>query len=237
MLARFETDGLITRERSAEDGRRQVIRLTDRGRVVYSTLDARSAREGRKLLDTLANENRTRLLQAMATIRSIPEDTPRPQSFVLRPPGPGDYGWIIQRHGVLYAEEFGWDETFEALVARIVADYVSTREAQRENAWIAEVDGTSVGCVFCVRRDERIAQLRLLLVDRKVRGMGIGSRLVEECLRFARRAGYESITLWTNDVLADARRIYERAGFTLAEEETHHSFGHNLVGQNWWRSL
>jgi DNA-binding MarR family transcriptional regulator/GNAT superfamily N-acetyltransferase len=237
ILARFETDGLLTRERSAEDGRRQVVRLTQRGRVVYSTLDARSAEENRKLLEALTDEDRARLVRSMTTIQAILEDTPRPQSFVLRPPGPGDYGWVVQRHGVLYAEEYGWDETFEVLVARIVADYVSERDARRESAWIAEVDGTPVGCVFCVRRDERTAQLRLLLVDKWARGMGIGARLVEECLRFARRAGYESIMLWTNDVLTDARRIYERAGFVLAEEETHHSFGHDLLGQNWSRTL
>jgi GNAT superfamily N-acetyltransferase len=144
---------------------------------------------------------------------------------------------VIHRHGALYAEEYGWDETFEALVARIVADYIANRDPRRENAWIAEVDGERAGCVFCVRREEKVAQLRLLLVEPQMRGMGIGNRLVEECLRFARRAGYERIMLWTNDVLVGARRIYERAGFRLAEEGKHHSFGHDLVEQTWWREL
>jgi GNAT superfamily N-acetyltransferase len=237
MLARFEADGLITKVRSTADGRRQIIRLTEQGRDVFAMLDARSARENQKLLARLTAEDRHRLLGAMETIRSILEDAPRSQAFVLRPPAPGDYGWVVQRHGAVYAEEYGWDESFEALVARIVADYVDHRDPQRENAWIAEVNGERVGCVFCVKRDEKTAQLRLLLVDPAARGMGIGSRLVEECLRFARRAGYEDIMLWTNDVLADARRIYERAGFQLMEAEKHHSFGHDLVGQNWWRRM
>jgi DNA-binding MarR family transcriptional regulator/GNAT superfamily N-acetyltransferase len=237
ILARFETDGLVTRERSVVDGRRQVIGLTERGREVFAMLNSRSAEENQKLLSRLGAENQRRLLGAMGTIREILEDAPRPNAFVLRPPEPGDYGWIIHRHGVLYAEEYGWDESFEALVARIVADYVDHRDPQRENAWIAEANGEPVGCVFCVKRDEKTAQLRLLLVDPSVRGMGIGSRLVEECLRFARRSGYREIMLWTNDVLEDARRIYQRAGFQLVEEEKHHSFGHDLVGQNWWREL
>ncbi len=237
ILSRFEVDGLISRERSVKDGRRQIVRLTDQGQSVFGLLDARSAEEKRKLLDALTGEDRQRLLQAMSTIRAILGGLPRSQSFVIRSPEPGDYGWVVQRHGVLYAEEYGWDGSFEALVARIVADYVNEREEKRENAWIAEMDGVPVGCVFCVQRDLHTAQLRLLLVDPKARGMGVGSRLVEECLRFAKRAGYEAIMLWTNDVLVDARRIYERAGFALVEEEKHHSFGHDLVGQNWWRTL
>ena len=237
MLDRFETDGLVTRERSASDGRRRVIRLTDRGRAVFTMLDARSAEDSRMLLSQLSEEEQDRLLAAMGTIRDILEGTPRPNAFVLRPPEAGDFGWVVHRHGVLYADEYGWDESFEALVARIVADYVEQRDPQRENAWIAEVDGEPVGCVFCVKRDDETAQLRLLLVEPRVRGMGIGTRLAEECLHFARRAGYRQIMLWTNDVLEEARRIYERAGFELVEEERHHSFGHDLVGQNWWRRL
>ena len=143
----------------------------------------------------------------------------------------------MQRHGVLYAQEYGWDERFEALVARIVAEYVEHRDPARENAWIAEVDGAPAGCVFCVKKSDRIAQLRLLLVEPEARGLGVGTRLVDECLAFARRAGYDEITLWTNDVLVDARRIYERAGFELVAEEQHHSFGPDVVGQNWYRNL
>jgi len=237
ILAHFQTDGLITRERSAVDGRRQVIRLTDRGREMFGMLDARSAQETRKLLAGLSGEEQRRLLGAMGTIRTILEDAPRPQAFVLRPPGSGDYGWVVQCHGLLYAAEYGWDPSFEVLVARIVADYVDYRDQKRETAWIAEVDGERVGCVFCVKRDEQTAQLRLLLVEPSARGMGLGSRLVEECLRFARRTGYREIMLWTNDVLVAARGIYQRAGFELVEEEAHHSFGHDLVGQNWRREL
>ena len=237
ILARFDADGVATRERSATDGRRQVIQLTDRGRAVFEMLNARSADENRKLLSGLGEEEQRRLVAAMGTIREVLEDTPQPRAFVLRAPEPGEYGWVVQRHGALYAQEYGWDETFEALVARIVADFVEHRDPRRENAWIAEVDGEPAGCVFCVKRDEKTAQLRLLLVDPRTRGMGIGTRLVEECLRFARRAGYEEIMLWTNDVLEEARHIYERAGFELVEEERHHSFGHDLVGQNWWRKV
>jgi GNAT superfamily N-acetyltransferase len=139
----------------------------------------------------------------------------------------------VHRHGVLYAEEYDWDTTFEALVARIVADYVDHHDPAGEDAWIAELDGEPVGCVFCVRRDDRTGQLRLLLVEPKARGLGIGARLVEECIRFARRVGYDELVLWTNDVLVAARRIYEATGFTLVDEEPNHSFGHDLMGQVW----
>jgi GNAT superfamily N-acetyltransferase len=155
----------------------------------------------------------------------------------LREPVAGDYGWVIQRHGELYAREYGWDETFEALVARIVADYIETRDPDREAAWIAELDGARAGCVFCMKKSKTVAQLRILLVEPAARGMGIGTRLVHECIRFANRAGYKRLALWTNDVLVDARRIYERAGFELVEANAHHSFGHDLVGQTWELAL
>jgi DNA-binding MarR family transcriptional regulator/GNAT superfamily N-acetyltransferase len=237
ILARFQADRLVVRERSAADGRRQVIRLTARGREVFATLDQRSADEIGTLLAKLTDEDQRRLVGAMAVIREVIEPAPHPDAYLLRPPRPGDLGWVVQRHGARYAEEYGWDETFEALVARIVADYADHRDPEREQAWIAEVDGDPVGCVFCMKMDDTTVQLRLLLVEPRARGLGIGGRLVEECLRFARRAGYQQITLWTNDVLADARRIYQRAGFTLADEEPHHSFGHDLVGQHWTRKL
>lgn len=237
ILARFQDDRLVVRERSAADARRQVIRLTDRGREVFTTLDRRSADEIGTLLAKLTDEDQRRLVGAMAVIQEVIEPAPRPDAYLLRPPRPGDLGWVVQRHGARYAEEYGWDETFEALVARIVADYADHRDTEREHAWIAEVDGAPVGCVFCMKQDDTTAQLRLLLVEPRARGLGIGGRLVEECLRFARRAGYQQIMLWTNDVLADARRIYQRAGFTLVDEEPHHSFGRDLVGQHWTRRL
>lgn len=233
IVARFTADGLITRERAAEDGRRQTIRLTEQGQAAYAMLDCRSAEEVRALLGRLGEDDQHRLLGAMRAIREVLEDAPRRESFILRPPEPGDYGWVVGRHGALYAAEYGWDATFEALVARIVADYVDNHDPRRERVWIAEVDGAPAGCVFCVAKDETTAQLRLLLVEPSARGMGIGGRLIAECIRFARRGGYTRLMLWTNDVLVEARRLYERAGFILTEEERHHSFGHDLVGQNW----
>ena len=237
ILARFSSDGLVTRQRSAADGRRQVISLTDTGRSVVAGLDARSAAQTRDMLAAVHDEDRRRLLDAMRVIADVLSEAPQPRGYVLRAPRAGDMGWVVQRHGAMYAEEYGYDETFEALVARLVADYVDHRDPDREAAWIAEVDGTPAGCVFCVRKDDQTAQLRMLLVEPSARGLGIGSRLVEEVLRFARRAGYSDITLWTNDALAGARRIYQRAGFTLDDEARHRSFGTDLVEQNWSRRL
>jgi DNA-binding MarR family transcriptional regulator/GNAT superfamily N-acetyltransferase len=237
ILARFESDDLITKQRSVDDGRRQMIRLTKRGRVAFRMLDRRSSKEIGALLDGLSEIDQRRLIGAMQTIEGVLEHRAARQPFIVRPPRSGDYGWVVHRHGVLYAQEFGWDESFESLVARIVADYVDHRDVRREAAWIAEFDGEPVGCVFCVRKEHEIAQLRLLLVEPEARGMGIGTRLVDECMRFAKTAGYAQMMLWTNDVLDDARRIYERAGFELVEEDRHHSFGHDLVGQNWWTTL
>jgi DNA-binding MarR family transcriptional regulator/GNAT superfamily N-acetyltransferase len=237
ILARFASDGLVTRQRSSADGRRQVIALTENGRSAVAGLDARSATQTRDMLAAVREDDRHRLLDAMRVITDVLSESPRPRGYVLRAPQPGDMGWVVQRHGALYAEEFGWDKTFESLVARLVADYVDNRDPGREAAWIAEVDGTPAGCVFCVRKDDSTAQLRMLLVEPWARGLGIGARLVEEVLRFARRAGYSDITLWTNDVLVGARRIYQRAGFTLDGEARHHSFGTDLVEQNWSQRL
>jgi DNA-binding MarR family transcriptional regulator/GNAT superfamily N-acetyltransferase len=237
ILTRFEDGGLVVRERSPDDGRRQVVRLSATGREAFRTLDSRSAEQFRDLLAPLTDRQQRRLLDAMGTIRRLLQRPSGAPSVVLRPLHSGDFGWVVHRHGVLYYEEYGWDESFEALVARIVADYVDRRDPRREAAWIAELDGEPVGCVFCVRKEEKVAQLRLLLVEPNARGHGVGTRLVNECLRFARQAGYEEMVLWTNDVLDAARRIYERTGFELREEEPHHSFGHDLVAQTWRRSL
>ncbi|MQA16883.1 MAG: GNAT family N-acetyltransferase [Pseudonocardiaceae bacterium] len=237
ILARFGADGLVVRDQSPSDARRQVIALTEAGRAAFAVLDDHQVAAVEQLLEPLSREQQSRLVEAMGTIRETLGDTSRRAGFVLRAPEPGDLGWVVARHGALYAAEYGWDATFEALVARVVADYVDQHDPKREAAWIAEVDGEPAGCVFCVADDGTTAKLRLLLVDPSARGMGIGERLVEECLRFARRAGYSRITLWTNDVLDAARRIYERAGFHLDQQDPHHSFGHDLVGQNWSRDL
>lgn len=234
VMSRLKSERLVKATQSEVDARRQVVTLTARGRKSFAELDRRSTAEVAAMLEPLSDEELRRLMGAMTTIQSVlgSSSTERPP-YVLRPPLPGDLGWVAHRHGVLYAEEYGWDETFEALVSRVVADYIEDHDGRREAAWIAEVDGEPAGCVFCCKKDDKTAQLRLLLVDRNARGLGLGSRLVEECTRFARRTGYERMVLWTNDVLVSARRIYEAAGFELISEDPHHSFGHDLVGQEW----
>jgi DNA-binding MarR family transcriptional regulator/GNAT superfamily N-acetyltransferase len=235
IVGRLKDAGLVTAERSPDDGRRQVIRLTERGLAEFGTLDLRSSEATVAMLDGVPVSERRRLVAAMATIEDTlaPRSSEPPRAYLLREPGPGDLGWMVQRNGAVYAAEYGWDQSYEALVARIVADFGQDHDPARERAWIAEVDGEPVGCVLCVRRDDETAQLRILLVDPGVRGLGIGARLVEECISFARNAGYRSLMLWTNDVLVSARRIYEAIGFELIDEEPHHSFGHDLVGQTW----
>lgn len=237
ILSRFARDGLVRRERSPADGRRQVIRLTEAGAAAFATLDVSASQDVAALLAGLGEGDQRRLEEAMDTIRAVLQQGAPAGHCTLRPLRPGDLGWVVHRHGALYWQEYGWDEQFEALVARIVADYVDRGVRERQNAWIAEVDGRPAGCAFCTRKDDVTAQLRLLLVEPSARGRGVGSRLVEECLRFARAADYQRMTLWTNDVLRDARRLYERAGFTLDREEAHHSFGRDLVGQHWSRPL
>ncbi|MGH9288565.1 MAG: bifunctional helix-turn-helix transcriptional regulator/GNAT family N-acetyltransferase, partial [Acidimicrobiales bacterium] len=235
VVGRLKDTGLVTAERSPDDRRRQVIRLTERGRAEFGTLDLRSNEATAALLDGVPVAERRRLVSAMATIEDTlaPRSSEPPRAYLLREPAPGDLGWIVQRNGAVYAAEYGWDQSYEALVARIVADFGQDHDPARERAWIAEVDGEPAGCVLCVRSDDETAQLRLLLVDPAARGLGIGARLVADCIRFARTAGYRSLMLWTNDVLASARRIYEATGFELIAEEPHHSFGHDLVGQTW----
>ncbi len=237
LLARFEADGLVTRTRSPLDGRRQVIGLTGAGRAAQADLDARSGTQIRALLAGLTPDGRRRLTGAMTSIQDIVGPPPPPAAFVLRPPVPGDLGWVVQRHGALYAAEYGWDASFEALVARIVADYAGNDDHRGEAVWIAELGGEPAGCVFCVRKTATTAQLRLLLVEPRARGLGMGGRLVAECVSFARRAGYREIVLWTNDVLHAARRIYQRAGFQLVSSQPHHAFGHDLVEQDWRLAL
>jgi DNA-binding MarR family transcriptional regulator/GNAT superfamily N-acetyltransferase len=233
VLTRFEADGLVTRQRSADDARRQDVALTTAGRAAQAELDGRSNCE---VGDLLAGVDRPRLLAAMGEITDL-LGSPRTRAVVLRPPVPGDLGWVLQRHGAVYADEYGWDADFEAYVARIVASYVGIRDPRRAAFWIAEVDGAPAGSICCVPEDESTARLRLLLVEHWARGLGIGSRLVSEVLRFARQAGYERIVLSTYDVLVSARRIYQGAGFTLVSEAPTRSYGQDLTAQVWGRSL
>ncbi len=239
ILASFKAKQLVVTEAAKADARCQVARLTAKGRRTFAGLNDRSTAEVLETLDKLTDDEQGRLVGAMESITALVGEAPRPRpkAYVLRGLRPGDLGWVVSRHGALYTQEYGWTQEFEGLVARIVADYVAKLDPRRDNAWIAEVDGEPVGCVFCVKKDRKSAQLRLLLVDPKRRGLGIGERLVDECLRFAGAAGYHRLILWTNDVLHAARRLYERAGFALEREERHHSFGHDLVGQYWSRPL
>ena len=237
IVGRFEASGIVVRERSTSDARRQVIRLTEEGSQAFALLDRRSAEQVRAMLSELSDDQQHRLVGAMKTIEAILAPASLPRTVVLRLPRSGDFGWVVERHGAVYADEYGFDATFESLVARIIVEYVEHANPDRQAAWIAEVQGERVGCVFCMRETERVARLRLLLVEPTARGLGIGARLVDECITFARRAGYERITLWTNDVQHAARHIYERAGFQLLKEEAHHSFGQDLVGQDWELTL
>ena len=226
--------GLVDRRPSEADGRRSLLGLTRNGRAAFATLDERSRTEIGALLDPLPPRDQDRLVEAMRAIEDLLGGAPRPPaSYLLRPHQPGDMGWVVHRHGVLYAQEYGWDETFEGLVAEIVARFVKRLDPRRERCWIAEVDGEAVGSVFLVKQSRAVARLRLMLVEPRARGMGIGKRLVDECIRFARRAGYRKITLWTNSVLLAARRLYTQAGFRLVDEEPYHGFGHDLVGETW----
>jgi DNA-binding MarR family transcriptional regulator/GNAT superfamily N-acetyltransferase len=242
ILRGFERRGLAERARSPTDGRRNLLRLTAKGRSTFDDLDARASEVVGEILEPLSDAKRRELLGAMRTMESLLSGRhaadPQPP-FILRPPRPGDMGWVVHRQAVLYAKEFGWDERYEALISRIVADFIERFDPRRERCWIAERDGETVGSVFVIKNQERegVAQLRLLYVEPSARRLGIGRRLVRECTEFARRAGYKSIVLWTNSVLTSARRIYEAEGYRLVKEERHHSFGHDLVGQFWEMEL
>ena len=233
MLRAFGRRGLVTRSVSPEDRRTSVLALTARGRQAFARLDTTARREIGAMLKAVPRTSQGRLVGAMRTIEASLEPESAPGRVKLRTHRPGDMGWVVERHGALYWEEYGWDERFEALVASIVAKFIEHLDAKRERCWIAELDGERVGSVFCVRQSDTIAKLRLLLVEPSARGHGIGKRLVDECIAFARSAGYRELVLWTNDVLVAARRIYERAGFTLVKTERHTSFGKRLVGETW----
>ena len=238
ILSAFARQRLLGKSASENDGRKSILRLTGKGEKAFARLNSESRHEIAEMLSSLNAVDRGRLLDAMHTIETLLRAKPEHGSaFVLRPPEPGDFGWVVQRHGALYAQEYQWNEEFEALVARIVADFVQHFDPKRERCWIAERENENVGSVFLVKKSKTVAKLRLLLVEPKTRGLGIGNRLVEECVKFARDAGYRKITLWTNDVLHAARRIYIAHGFRLAKEEKHHSFGRDLVGQFWELTL
>ncbi len=235
-LSGLEQQGLIDKVRSESDGRQRLLCLTSEGQRAFAILDQRSREEVAEVLNDLGEEEQQRLLKAMHRIESIlgrDKGFKFAEPFFLRQHEPGDMGWVTHRHGVLYAQEYGWDEHFEALVAQIVADFINNYNPARERCWIAEMSGEIVGSVFVVQANDTTAKLRLLLVEPKARGLGLGTRLVAECIRFARRSGYQKLTLWTQSVLIEARHIYQKSGFTLVAQEPHHSYGHDLVAETW----
>jgi len=236
ILNRLEERGLVYKERSLKDGRQRILKLTSDGKNAFSLLNSRSYNEIAELLSELSETEQEQLVGAMKTIEQLLSKNKGLKfsaPYFLRQHEPGDMGWIVHKHGVLYSREYGWDERFEALVSKIVSDFINNYNPKRERCWIAEINGEVVGSVFVVGENEDVARLRLLLVDPKARGMGLGTQLVEECIRFARRVGYKKLVLWTNSVLKEARRIYQKKGFKLVAEEKHHSFGQNLIGETW----
>ncbi|MBY0297409.1 MAG: bifunctional helix-turn-helix transcriptional regulator/GNAT family N-acetyltransferase [Methylobacterium sp.] len=232
LLARFVAQGLVARAPSGTDGRSRVLALTPAGRVAFAPLDEASRREVGALLERLSAPDRTALVRAMRTVQRL-LGARAAEPAAIRPFRPGDTGWIIHRQGRLYAEEYGWDDSFEALVAGILAAFVAEHDPAREQGWVAERGGEVLGSIFLVRQSDEVAKLRLLYVEDAARGLGLGSALIETCLAFARAAGYRRVTLWTNDVLVAARRLYEGAGFRLGASAPHRSFGHDLVGETW----
>ena len=234
MLQRFQTLGLVARQPSPADARQSLLRLTARGRKTFSPLEDRARGDVATLLGRLSATEQRQVVSAMDTIqRLLAGSSAEPAPYVLRPHEPGDMGWIVHRHGAIYAKERGYNEEFEALVARIVADFLEKFDPQRERCWIAEHKGEIVGCVFLVKKSRTVAKLRLLLVEPSARGLGIGRRLVDECVGFARSAGYRMLTLWTQSDLDAARNLYQQSGFRCVHQDKHHSFGQDLVAETW----
>lgn len=234
LLRNFKKRSLIAIRVSEADGRQNLLSLTEKGEEAFGMLNARSRNEVGAMLNKLSPSDQNRLVKAMDSIeQSLGAQREHKVPYILRPHQPGDMGWVVHRHGLLYYEEYGWDEQFEALVAGIVAKFIQHHNPKQERCWIAERDGEIVGSVFLIKQTKKIAKLRLLLVEPKARGLGIGSRLVDECVHFARRTGYRKIILWTNHVLRAAKHIYQKARFQLVHEEPHHSFGHDLIGETW----
>jgi DNA-binding MarR family transcriptional regulator/GNAT superfamily N-acetyltransferase len=249
LLRRLKEQGLIESTRSPADARQTLLSLTPAGRAAFAPLDQRSREQITALLAPLPEAHQQQVLQAMGTLQQLlGDEAPRSGAstpYLLRPHRAGDMGWVVSRHGALYAQEYRWDMRFEALVARLAADFIDRFDPAHETCWIAERDGQNIGCVFLVQaRDETsqeplpgVAQLRMLLIEPTARGLGLGQRLVHECERFARMAGYSRIVLWTNSLLLAARSIYQKAGYTMTASEPHHNFGHDLVGEIWQKEL
>jgi DNA-binding MarR family transcriptional regulator/GNAT superfamily N-acetyltransferase len=238
ILRKFQETGLVKRAASPEDGRQTTLGLTSKGRAAFRVLDSRSDRQAHGILGGLAPKPRQELIRSMRNIETVliaNAGTKDAASFTLRQHRPGDMGLIVAREGALYGQEYGWEQTFEALAARVVADFIDHFDLTCERCWIAECDGEHLGHIFLVKHPDQpgVAKLRLLLVEPSARGMGLGHALVAECVRFAREAGYRKITLWTQSILTAAHRIYQQAGFRLLQEEPHHSFGKDLVAQTW----
>jgi DNA-binding MarR family transcriptional regulator/N-acetylglutamate synthase-like GNAT family acetyltransferase len=234
ILRDFNKRGLVDKGRSEEDGRKNFLQLSENGQAAFARINARSRREIEATLNNLMPADQARLVQAMQTIEELlGAQSEHKVPYILRTHQPGDIGWVVHRHGILYAEEYAWDEQFEALVAEIVTKFIQKYDPKRERCWIAEKDGEIVGSVFIVKQSDLTAKLRLLLVEPKARGLGIGTRLVNECIKFAQQVGYSNITLWTNNILSAARHIYQKSGFRLVNEQPHQSFGKDLVAETW----
>jgi DNA-binding MarR family transcriptional regulator/GNAT superfamily N-acetyltransferase len=234
MLKRLDGQGLIIKEQSEQDGRASALSLTDAGRNLFQELDRKAAERVGEEIRALGEVERERLTAALGTVTHLLGKAPsKPTGVRLRQPEPGDFGWAVERHGVLYAEEYGWGPRFEGLVAELFGGFARSHNPDREHCWIAELDGERAGCVFVVERTPEVAQLRCLLVEPTARGHGIGGALVGACVEFARGAGYRQMMLWTNKGLDSARKIYEATGFRLVEEQPHRDFGPELIGQNW----
>ncbi len=238
LLRNFEKRGLISRKTSARDARQSHLSLTARGRKLFAPMEERSQRHAAAMLEKLDGAQQAQVVAAMASIELLLSGAAAIKtdagSYRLRDPRPGDFGWIVSRHAELYSQEYGWGEPFEGLCAQIVADFVNNFDSRKERCWIAEVDGANAGCVMIVKDEQPdVARLRLLLVDPKARGLGLGAKLVDECVRFSRAAGYTRITLWTHSVLSAARHVYESAGFQLTSSEPRHTWGKDVVAEFW----
>lgn len=241
ILQGFEDGGLIVRTPAPTDARMQVLQLTEAGRTAFSPLDQQAKAEIATLLAALPDREQEQLVQSIGQIAALLEPHPAspagPRGWTMRPPLPGDIGWVVSRHGALYAQEYGFDARFEALVAKVAGQFLATHDPARERCWIAERDGVRLGSVFLVRESDEMGRIRLLIVEPSARGLGVGKALVAECIAFARSVGYRRLTLWTNDVLLAARGIYVAAGFHLVASAPHSDFGPRMVGEDWEMDL